>query len=36
MLEQLKSMLSSTDFEDYRTLLLEKAEWFDEIKKLTF
>ena len=34
MLEKLKSMLSSTDFEDYGTLFLKNAEWFDETKEL--
>lgn len=34
MLENLISMLSSTDFEDYGTLFLKSAEWFDETREL--
>ena len=34
MIEDLKSMLSSVDFEGYGTLLLKNAEWFEESKEL--
>ena len=34
MIEDLKSTLSSVDFEDYGTLLLKNAEWFEETKEL--